>query len=205
MRKSLAIGCLVGAATLVGCAEDSVDHDAAASTSATAPAGSAPAIKVSVPPAPTQTGSTQVRLDPCVSVGDELVSRAGFDPATRERYSAESVSMPFTRIGCQFWRETVVDGEQFPTGIVAVTSSDLTLDDIRKNPGHSVFDANPVAGREAVLYRTPENSGACSASVRSADGTFTVSLIAYPGPVPTPSACDQIRVVAETFGESLGT
>ncbi|WP_227997683.1 DUF3558 domain-containing protein [Nocardia australiensis] len=210
MRRSFAAGCLVASATtLVACAGNSTDQGANTVVSATAsPATSAEAtasVQVSVPPAPVQTGAEQVRFDPCVDVGDDLVTRAGFDPATRERATAEGVSTLFTTIGCQFWRETLVDGEKYPTGAVSVTSSDLTLDDFRKNPGHSIFNSDPIGGREAVLYRTPQLDGACTASIKSSDGTFTVGLIVPPGPVAVPPPCDQIRQIAETFSESLGT
>ncbi|MEV5839644.1 DUF3558 domain-containing protein [Nocardia sp. NPDC052112] len=200
---------MASATTLVACAGSSTDQGANTVVSATAsPATSAKAtasVKVGVPPAPVQTGAKQVRFDPCVSVGDDLVTRAGFDPATRERYPGESVSI-LTTIGCQFWRETLVDGEKYPTGMVSVTSSDSTLDDIRNNPDyHSVFNSDPIGGREAVLYRTPLVDGLCSASLKSSDGTFTVGLHVHPGPVAVPPACDQIRQIAETFSEALGT
>lgn len=210
MKRTFATGYLVvSATTLVACAGNSTDQDASAMTSATAsstkPAEFTVSVKVSVPPAPVQTSAEQVRFDPCVSLGDELVVRARFDPGTRERYVAESVGTPFTKIGCQFWRESLVDGEKYPTGVVSVTSSDLTLEDIRKNPGHSIFGSEPIGGREAVLYRTPQNDGACSASIESPDGTFTVGLIVHPSPVAVPAACDQIRQIAEIFSESLAS
>ncbi|MEU4432188.1 DUF3558 domain-containing protein [Nocardia rhamnosiphila] len=176
-----------------------------ATASPTVSAAASVSVKVSVPPAPVQTGTKPVRFDPCVSVGDDLVTRAGFDPGTRERATTEGVGI-FTEIGCQFWRETLVDGEKYPTGAVAVTSSDLTLDDIRKNTGHEVFDSDPIGGRAAVLYRTPANAGACSAAVESPDGTFRVGIIVLPaGPVEAPPPCDEIRGAAEVLSESLVT
>ncbi|MEU7215914.1 DUF3558 domain-containing protein [Nocardia iowensis] len=194
---------------LVACAGSSTDQGASTGVSTMAsPVTSArptASVQVAVPPPPLQTGAKPVRFDPCVSVGDDLVTRTGFDPATRERYTAESVSSVLTEIGCQFWRETLVDGEKYPTGLVSVTSSDLTLDDIRKNPGHSIFNSDPIGGRDTVLYRTPQSDNACSAAIKSSDGTFRVGLLVHPGPVAVPSACDQIRQVAETFSESLGT
>ncbi|MFI6957017.1 DUF3558 domain-containing protein [Nocardia sp. NPDC050408] len=210
MRRSFAAGCLVvSTTTLVACAGSSTDQGANTVVSATASpatsAGATASVKVNVPPAPVQTGAQQVRFDPCVRVGDDVVTRAGFDPATRERSTAEIVSSLFTEIGCQFWREALVDGEKYPTGLATVTSSDLTLDDIRKNPGNSIFDSDPIGGREAVLYQTPQVDGACSASIKSSDGTFTVGLHVHPGPVAVPPACDQIRQIAGTFSESLGT
>ncbi|WP_084496777.1 DUF3558 domain-containing protein [Nocardia amamiensis] len=210
MRRSFAAGCLVvSVTTLVACAGSSTDQAAntavSAKASPTMPAGANASVKVSVPPAPVQTGVEQVRFDPCVSVGDDLVTRAGFDPATRERSTEEGISTLFTKIGCQFWRETLVNGEKYSTGAVSVTSSDLTLDDIRKNPGHIIFNSDTIGGREAALYRTPQSEGACSASIKSSDGIFTVSLVVPRGPVAVPSPCDQIRHIAETFSESLDT
>jgi hypothetical protein len=206
MRRSFAAGCLVvSATTLVACAGSSTDQGADTTVSAATSARATASVQVSVPPAPVQTGTEQVRFDPCVSVGDELVTRTGFDPATRERYTGEIVSRLLTTIGCQFWRETLVDGEKYPTGVAYVTSSDLTLDAIRKDSSHSIFNSDPIGGREAVLYRTPQIDGNCSASIKSSDGTLTVGLIVHPGPVAVPSPCDQIRQIAETFSESLGT
>lgn len=202
MRRSCAAGGLaISMTVLAACADNAADQGADTPATDTQAAVS---IQVSVPPAPTQTGAAQVRFDPCVRVGDDLVSRAGFDPATRERYAAESVSSPYTRIGCQFWREAVVDGEKYPTGLVTLTSSDTALDEIRKNPDHSVFGSERIGGRDAVRYRTPLNSTTCSASIASADGTFTVALMVHPGPVPVPASCDQIGEIAAIFGESLG-
>lgn len=202
MRTVSATGCLVvSAVALVACGSS----DQRAETAVPATAGKSVSVAVSVPPPPVQTSTKPVRFDPCVSVGDDMVTRAGFDPRTRERATSEGVGI-FTEIGCQFWRETLVDGEKYPTGAVSVTSSDLTLDDIRKNTGHEVFDSAPISGREAVLYRTPANAGACSASVESSDGTFRVGIMALPaGPVEASPPCDEIRRVAEILSESLGT
>ncbi|WP_238816085.1 DUF3558 domain-containing protein [Nocardia brasiliensis] len=202
MRKSFAAGFLVvGVAALSACGGNSDEHAGHTVTSTAAPVS----VQVSLPPAPTQTGTKQVRFDPCARVGDELVARTGFDPATRERAVSEGVSSLFTEIGCQFWREALVDGEKFPTGALTVTSTDLTLDDIRQNPSYSIFSSDPIAGREAVLYRTPQSAGSCTAAIKSADGMFRVGLLVHPGPVDVPPPCDQIRQFAEIFSESLGT
>ncbi|WP_433577340.1 DUF3558 domain-containing protein [Nocardia brasiliensis] len=202
MSKSFATGCLVVSATVLSaCAGGVTEHEGQTATSSAAP----PAVQVSLPPAPTQSGAKQVRFDPCTRVGDDLVSRAGFDPATRERAVSEGVSSLLTTIGCQFWREALVDGEKYPTGGLSVTSSDLTLDNIRTSSEHEIFNADPIRGRAAVLYRTPQVGNGCWASIESADGTFTVGLIVTPGPVAVPPPCDQIRQIAETFSEALDT
>lgn len=208
MRTISVTGCLVASVlTLAACSGGSADQEATAGVPGvtTASAETSVSVQVNVPPAPVQTGAKPVRFDPCVSVGDNLVTRAGFDPGTRERATTEGVGV-FTEIGCQFWRETLVDGEKYPTGAVSVTSSDLTLDDIRKNSGHEVFGSDPIGGREALLYRTPANTGACSAAVASTDGIFRVGIMALPaGPAQAPAPCDEIRRVTEILTEALGT
>ncbi|MBF6086912.1 DUF3558 domain-containing protein [Nocardia cyriacigeorgica] len=208
MRTIFAAGCLVvGALFLPACSGSTADQDATTevpvTSSPTAATGTSVSVQVSVPPAPVQTGAKQVRLDPCVSVGDDLVARAGFTPETRERATSEGVGI-FTEIGCQFWRETLVDGEKLPTSAVSVTSSDLTLDDIRKNPAHEVFSSEPIGGRAALLYRTPANPGACSAAVESTDGVFRVGIMTLPA-VQAPPPCDEISRITEILSESLGT
>ncbi|MFD3424715.1 DUF3558 domain-containing protein [Nocardia fluminea] len=202
MKRIAAVGCLaVSATALVACGGNSTE----VSANTVVPTTTASAkVQVQVPPAPVQTGASQVRFDPCVSVGDDLVARAGFDPATRERAADESTSSLLTTIGCQFWREELVDGEKYPTGGLGVTSSDMTLDEIRRNPGHSIFNSDPIGGREAVLYRTPQVPSSCTASLKAPDGTFTVRLTVPPGPVAVPEPCDQIRQIAEIFSEALG-
>lgn len=204
-KRSFAAGCLaVSATALVACGGNSTENGANTVVPATTAPTTSASVKVQVPPAVVQTGATQVRFDPCVSVGDDLVTRAGFDPATRERAADESTSSLLTTIGCQFWREELVAGEKYPTGGLGVTSSDMTLDEIKRNPGHSVFNSEPIGGREAVLYRTPQVPSSCSASIKTSDGTFNVRLTVPPGPVAVPEPCDQIRQLAEIFSESLG-
>ncbi|WP_411156917.1 DUF3558 family protein [Nocardia cyriacigeorgica] len=124
-------------------------------------------------------------------------------PRRPERATAEGVGI-FTEIGCQFWRETLVDGENLSTSAVSVSSSDLTLDDIRNSPAREVFSSEPIGGRAAVLYRTPANPGACSAAVESTDGVFRVGIMTLSAVQALPP-CDEIRRITEILSESLGT
>ncbi|MFI5779011.1 DUF3558 domain-containing protein [Nocardia sp. NPDC051570] len=164
-----------------------------------------PSLRVSVPPAPAQTGTKQVRFDPCVEIGDDVVSRVGFDPTTRERDAGEIVSDLLTSIGCSFTRTAVVNGEKALTGSVTIKSINQTLDEIRANDRRSVFDSAPINGREAVLYKTPNLPGMCSAAVSSPDGILDVGLVVFPGPAQVPTPCDQIRELAVAFTAPLGT
>ncbi|MFF0489710.1 DUF3558 domain-containing protein [Nocardia sp. NPDC004068] len=179
---------------------DSGERATAAATTAT-PAR--PSIRVSVPPAPAQTGTKQVRFDPCVEIGDEVVGRLGFDPGTRERDSGEMATDLLTSIGCDFNRVAVVDGEKIITGSVALISSNDTLAEIRSDKARNFLGDEPIRGRPALVYSTPQLPGICTASMSAPDGVFEVNLIVFPGPVPVPPPCDEIRSLAEGFAAAL--
>ncbi|WP_246829595.1 DUF3558 domain-containing protein [Nocardia transvalensis] len=192
-------------AALAGCSSDSSDDAPAPGTSSTPSAAPKASMAVSVPPPQDQGAAKRpVRFDPCVEVGDDLVTQAGFNPSTRERSVGDMVTDLLITVGCDFNRTTTNNGEKVISGSTSVSSSNTTLDEIRTNDMREVFNSDPIRGREAVLYRTPSLPGMCSAAVASPDGTFNVSLTVFPGPVAVPAPCDQIRVLAEIFTTALG-
>ncbi|UFS95470.1 DUF3558 domain-containing protein [Nocardia huaxiensis] len=199
-KKAVAVGCLLAGATMVvACGND--DSSSSPSTSATV---AKPSLLVSVSPAPSQADAKKtVSFDPCFAVSDELVTKAGFDPATRERSAGEVVTPSLTTIGCTFKGQSS-GGENDSITYVSVESSNFGLDHIRNNPDRTVFNSDPIDGREAVLYRTAQMPGTCSAAIKSTDGVLDVSLMAYTGAAPAAAPCDQIRQVAETFASALG-
>ncbi|MGW4368986.1 DUF3558 family protein [Nocardia takedensis] len=187
------------------CADDSSDATTTApsAVSSTTSASTSP-LQAQVGPAPDQSASDRVvRFDPCVAVADDLVRRAGFDPATRERSAGEVVTDLLTTIGCSFDRFARVAGEDEITGSVTIESTTMNLAEIRSSGAHAVFDAEPIAGREAILYTTQILPGSCSAAITTTDGVFRVGLVVYPASVPLPAACDEIRSTAAVFAESL--
>ncbi|GAA5058979.1 hypothetical protein GCM10023318_38950 [Nocardia callitridis] len=159
-------------------------------------------MQVSLPPAPVQTRAKQVQFDPCVGVGDDLVTRVGFDPGSRERSVAEGDTGTFTTIGCQFWREASENGQYSASGL-SVTSSDLNLDHYRATPDFVVLHSDPIGGHDAVTYRTPRVPNSCAASTESPDGTFTIDLSVFPAPADLTSACDEVRRITETLSTAL--
>ncbi|MGV9675350.1 DUF3558 domain-containing protein [Nocardia sp. NPDC003482] len=203
MRRIRAFGwAVVTCCAVSACGGGDSGERATAAATTTTPAR--PSIRVSVPPAPAQTGTKQVRFDPCVEIGDEVVGRLGFDPGTRERDSGEMVTDLLTSIGCDFNRVAVVDGEKVITCSVAVTSRTMSLDEIRDNSLRSVFSSETIHGRPAVLYTTPSLPGTCSAAVTSSDGVLNVDLIVFPTAAQVPAPCDQIRELADAFAAALG-
>ncbi|PPJ34075.1 DUF3558 domain-containing protein [Nocardia nova] len=193
----------IAAAIVSGCSTTrSGDTEDSASTTSTAT--SKASIAVSIPPPPDQKQSSKpVRFDPCLEIGDDLVTRAGFDPSTRERSVGDVVTDLLTLIGCDFNRTATKDGEKVISGSISIESSNRTLDDIRTNPERTAFNSDPIRGRAAVLYRTPSLPGMCSAAVASPDGVLDVSLTVFPGPIAVPQPCDQIRELADVFTSAL--
>jgi hypothetical protein len=187
---------------VAACAEGGSNGSAPIQPSTTTVTATRP-MAVSVPPAPAQTGAGKpVRFDPCVELSDELVVKAGFDPASRERDAGELVTDSLTVIGCSFSRISIEDGNI--TGFAAVTSRNLQLAQIRTSQSITILNADPINARPALLYTERELPGSCRAAIESTDGTFDVTLTAVPGPVPVPAPCDEIREVATTFAAALG-
>ncbi|WP_174185649.1 DUF3558 domain-containing protein [Nocardia barduliensis] len=194
---------LLALAALTACAPGE-SNDTAASRPSTSTT-SAPSMAASVSPAPVQTDSkTPVRFDPCFEVSDELVARAGFDPATRQRSAGEVVTDLLTAIGCSFRRIALVDGRKVISGSVTVHATNTPLEQVKSSDEYTVFATDAVNGREAALYTVPALPGACYAAIDSTDGTLEIGLTAVPGVVPVPASCDQIREVATTFATALG-
>jgi hypothetical protein len=192
------------ATALAACSAEGPD-DMTASRPSTTSVTSTRSMAVSVPAAPVQPDSKKpVRFDPCFEVDDDLVIKAGLDPATRQRSSGEIVTDLLTAIGCSFRRIAVVDGQKAITGSVTVHSTNSPLDQVKGSDKYAVFNTDAVNGREAALYTVSALPGTCYAAIKSSDGTLEVSLTAVPGAVPVPASCDQIRDVATLFATSLG-
>ncbi|MEV0359598.1 DUF3558 domain-containing protein [Nocardia sp. NPDC050697] len=190
----VALGLLAGA-----CGQDSP----AADPSATPVRTGNPSIAVSVPAGPDQTGvAEQVRLDPCLAIGDATVTAAGFDPSTRSR-SGDLVSGDLVVIGCSFLRFQGTGAAAVPTGTVWISVQNRDVDDIRDSAEYSIFATEQLAGREAVLYTVPRLDGECSAAFAAPDGRVEISFLANSASVPVPPSCDGIRPIAAAFVAGL--
>nr|WP_228820375.1 DUF3558 family protein [Nocardia abscessus] len=206
MKRVLTTCCAVTAvaAALVACSADDTNDTTATPPSSTS-VTSTQSMVASVPSAPRQTDSKKpVRFDPCFELGDDLVTKAGFDPATRQRSSGELVTDLLTAIGCSFRRIAVVDGQKAITGSVTVHATNTPLEQVKSSDKYTVFDTDAVDGREAALYTVSALPGSCYAALETAEGTLEVAVAAVPAAVPVPASCDQIREVATIFATALG-
>lgn len=187
----LLITAVVSTACSGGAEQDSAEHDLSVPP---APFSTTPGV---VGPAPEQAA---VRFDPCVGLDDDLISRVGFDPTSRQRN--DIVASPLTRIGCTYNRIAIVDGEKTLTGGMTVASMNAQVN-LARGASDAVFNTDPIDGRATVLYTIPELPHSCHAEVASADGSLQIMLVAFPGPIAVPDPCGEIRGVAETFATVL--
>lgn len=144
---------------------------------------------MSVKPAPTQDnpGRHPITVDPCARLGDDVITRAGYDPATRAR--ADQIHSDYSFVGCTFDHKTT---EGLTARSLTVWSTNLSLDDFRHKPGYS-YTPVTVAGHEAILHEEPP-AHACYLEMPGPDGTFDISTST--GPFTSEKPCDRIRDVA---------
>ncbi|MFD6391854.1 DUF3558 domain-containing protein [Nocardia sp. NPDC060259] len=154
-----------------------------------------PPIAVAVAPPPAQSGPMQVRLDPCTRLGDDVVTRIGFDPATRVR-SGGIVTEGLTTIGCDFLRNEEVDGTMVPVGLLSVRSSSRTIDEVRADKKWPVLANEVVGGRGAAVYQSPQAGGTCAIAIKSKDGVLDITLL---NSSKNPSnVCDEVTSIAHS-------
>lgn len=133
-----------------------------------------PSIAVNVPPAPSQDpdGSKPVLFDPCRSIGDDVVARTGFDPATRKR--SDQIHTGYAFISCGFSREEFKFGSNQLTGFLHISSTNITMDKFRQREGGNATTVT-VNGSEAVSY--PYQDGkSCHVVTRGPDNSLDISV-----------------------------
>lgn len=199
IKAAYATLCLVPLVVLVAsCSKtDSAGGSADETTTTTA---AQPSIAVSVKPAPTQSdqGRPPVTFDPCFKVGDALITKAGFDPATRKR--DDGVHDSYSFIGCTFDHKESVDGVMRTTQTLSVWSTRVTLDEFRQKEGN-VVTRTTVNGREAITYPKPQAS-ACYLEMNAPDGVLDVR-VSTSGTFTTVNPCDRIQDVAAAVETAL--
>lgn len=155
----------------------------------------APPVAVAVAPPPDQSGSRKVRLDPCVWLGDTVVTKIGFDPATRAR-SGGIVTAGLTTIGCDFMRYADVDGTTVPVGLLSVRSSSRTIEEVRADRDWPVLANEVVGGRGAAVYQSPDAEGTCAIAVKSKDGVLDITLV--DSSTNAANVCDEVTSIAHS-------
>jgi hypothetical protein len=194
----VAVGILaIGSA--VGC---SVAADPPSSSASESIITTTPQIAAPVEPAPTQfsQGRNAVEFDPCLKIDDPTISRAGFDPGTRERSDFTFDSYSF--IGCDFDDVGMSDGIEVPLRTLTIWSSNIALDEYRTRYAENI-DYLTIAGRAAIHYRNPRvNAESCSLAIQSTDGVLDITKYASAA-FGTEKPCEGINEIAETIVSAI--
>lgn len=198
-RKLLAAVSFLVIGSAIGCSADADTQSNSASESVIT---TTPQIAAPVGPAPTQfsQGRNAVELDPCREVDDPTISRAGFDPGTRERSDFTFDSYSF--IGCDFDDVGMSGGVEVPLRTLTVWSSNITLDEYRAKYAENISDLT-INDRVAINYRNPRvNSESCSLAIQTADGVLDITKYASAA-FGTEKPCDGINEIAEIIDSAL--
>ncbi|WP_369024012.1 DUF3558 domain-containing protein [Nocardia cyriacigeorgica] len=202
MNRIVALAVSSSVLLFIAACGSNADNGGPSDSSTSAPS-TAPKIAVSVSPAPTQrndSGRPLIKFDPCVSVGDDLVAKAGFDPESRER--SDMTFDTYSFIGCTFTKRDTVGSRKVTVRTLRVSSSNITLDEFRtRYPGTSTEVV--INGLQALQYTNPDGTrDACNIAVESADGVLDIGKIVS-SPFTEEQPCEEIREIAETLASAL--
>lgn len=199
VTKYLGIALVATSAVIMSAGCTSSEHKTEP-TSTAVPTTAKPSLVVTVNPAPNQPRNSRksVELDPCVEVGDDTVTKAGFEPKTRER--ADQVHDDYAFIGCSFERKQEVRGQVRTVGSLTVSSTNLTLDEFRKREGTAATEIR-LNGHDAVTYKRPQGE-ACFVVLSGPDGTLDISVTSTVA-LTDWNACDHVQDIAGIVASAL--
>lgn len=132
-------------------------------------------------------------FDPCTWISDEAVTKAGLDPATRER--GNDMVAEYIFLTCDF------EGE---TRELQINSGNVTWEeDIQKNGPNS--EPLNVNGREALRVLDPHLIGSCSIHVRTNVGFVMFSSVrTFEGKEAGLERCDGVMEIATALEPEIG-
>ncbi|RMI29895.1 DUF3558 domain-containing protein [Nocardia stercoris] len=193
--KQICAYALVGATLLLAGCEVSVSS-AGGTSAPTLPA--VPNNMVSVSPAPSGHGA--IGLDPCTSLPDAAVTKAGFDPATRRR--SDSVFGTYSFIGCSFDHKISSDiGVTVTDRSLDVAVAGLSIDDFRRREGARAKDVT-INGHNGIEYLHASAEECYVTLPMSSGGVLDIGqtvMSVYSHDRP----CDNIEAVASEIQASL--
>lgn len=197
------IRCCVGILAVVlaalcasSCRSSGVSHDGKPAVESVRP--TLPSVAVTVKPAPSQDpeGGKIVRFDPCRSVGDDVVARVGFDPATRER--SDQVHTGYAFISCGFRRYEINSGEREIAGFLDISSTNITMEQFRQREGSNA-SAITINGAEALAFSSKDKG--CNVVTRGPDNSLDIMV--SNGMVVDWRACDHVQEIAAVIDSSV--
>ena len=155
---------------VAGCSFGSSDGDVAESSATSPTAAPESSTTRVVPPGlepPKQSnenGRPDVTLDPCVDFDDEVIKRAGLNPASRQR---TDIAAEYTFLGC------VLLGKDFSAG---VTIGNVSFEESIERYKDDSPQFLTVNGRESLLVRSDVAASSCAIVVRMTGGVMLISI-----------------------------
>lgn len=141
-------------------------------------------------------------FDPCVRIGDDLVTETGFSPATRARSAGESATDTLVVIGCSFYRVATVDREEAILAGLTVQATNSKFAEVETSSEfQDVVDKYEINGRSAVLYMLKALPGTCTAAVATDEGMLRMTYM--PVAADSVGPCDHVRKIAPALATSL--
>ena len=198
MRRSCStIATLISLAALTAaCASDHT----AGSTSSQLPTTEKLIIAAPVSQAPSQdpNGGKLVKYDPCMNIGDDMVTKTGFDPRTRKR--SDQVHTGYAFISCRFDRKELVDGQNLSVGYLEISSTNITMDQFRKRAGAAASDIL-IDGKSAITYADPA-SESCNVVTTGPDNSIDI-MVNTVGALTNWNGCSHLQEIASIVNSEI--
>ncbi|WP_084496701.1 DUF3558 domain-containing protein [Nocardia amamiensis] len=137
-------------------------------------------------------GRPNVVVDPCTWVEDDVISRLGFDPATRKR--GNDIVGEYTFLTCDF---------RTSDRTLQLDSGNVALEEVKSKYAGKTQPVT-INGREAVITQKT-NLDECSLDMRTKAGYLGLSFfVSTPGRVKGLKPCDGIVEAATALEPSIG-
>jgi hypothetical protein len=114
-----------------------------------------------------ENGRPDVTFDPCLDYDDEVIRRAGLNPATRQR---TDLAAEYTFLSCNY------SGKQYGVG---VSVGNVTFEESVDRYKDSSPQRLEINGRESLIAHNEIDAPACLIAIRLRDGVMVVSVSPY--------------------------
>lgn len=163
MRAWIGIALVVLAVPMSACGDESTPAKESVSsveqpTSAVVPSG------LEAPPQHTSGMYPKVTFDPCTQIGDETITKAGFDPKTAERN--DSMGDPHTKLACLY------SGADRNV-VIGAANSPFDEEQARTAPNSQPTTIN---GRQSLIGVSIVNRRGCTVEMRTSFGEIIIDM-----------------------------
>ncbi|MFI5783739.1 DUF3558 domain-containing protein [Nocardia sp. NPDC051570] len=187
------------AVALAGCSTGSTPSPATTPTSAAATSAARPTLTAAAlqPPsqdatAATRGGRPKVTFDPCTWIPDDVIARAGYDPASRKR--GRDMLAEYTFLTCNF---------KSPNRTLQVDSGNVTWSEDRQK--YTAATLLSINGRDALWTNDRTYPDMCEIHLRTTAGFVRVAAILTDKvSVTEVNPCDGLQDTATAIEPTIG-